>query len=304
MKAAQKTKGGSGPSGLDADGWRKPLTSRVYGDDGRDLRTAIANVTKKICTEDVHDDSLDVFLACRLVPLDKQPGLQPIGVGEVLRQITAKIVMSVVKEDVIDSSSSVQMCLGQEAGREAAIHSMRELFEDQESEAVLLVDAANTFNNINRKALIRNIEVLCPIFGRYVKNCYQVPVRMFVIGGKEILSRERTTQGDPAGMAIYATGITPLIDIMLEIISAIRVAAFADDLSAVGKGEGLKPWWDALAEIGPSFGYFPQPKKSWLIVKPQFEEKIREIFQGTEIQISVRGERHLGAVIGLSPIHI
>ena len=85
---------------------------------------------------------------------------------------------------------------------------------------------------------------------------------------------------------------------MFEIIAAIRVAAFADDLSAVGKGEGLKPWWDALAEIGPSFGYFPQPKKSWLIVKPQFEEKIREIFQGTEIQISVRGERHLGAVIG------
>ena len=26
LKAAQKTKGGSGPSGLDADGWRKPLT--------------------------------------------------------------------------------------------------------------------------------------------------------------------------------------------------------------------------------------------------------------------------------------
>ena len=173
------------------------------------------------------------------------------------------------------------MCSGQEAGCEAAIHSMRELFEDQESEAVLLVDAANAFNNINRKALIRNIEVLCPIFGRYVKNCYQVPVRLFVIGGKEILSREGTTQGDPAGMAIYAIGITPLIDIMFEIIAAIRVAAFADDLSAVGKGEGLKPWWDALAEIGPSFGYFPQPKKSWLIVKPQYEEKIREIFQGT-----------------------
>ena len=206
--------------------------------------------------------------------------------------------MSVVKEDVIDSSSSVQMCSGQEAGCEAVIHSMRELFEDQESEAVRLVDAANAFNNINRKALIRNIEVLCPIFGRYVKNCYKIPVRLFVIGGKEILSREGTTQGDPAGMAIYAIGITPLIDIMLEIIAAIRVAAFADDLSAVGKGERLKPWWDALAKVGPSFGYFPQPKKSWLIVKPQFEEKIREIFQGTEIQISVRGERHLGAVIG------
>ena len=107
LKAAQKTKGGSGPSGLDADGWRKPLTSRVYGDDGRDLPTAIAIVTKKICTEDVHNDSLDALLACRLVPLNKQRGLRPIGVGEVLRRISAKVVMSVVKEDVIDSSSSV-----------------------------------------------------------------------------------------------------------------------------------------------------------------------------------------------------
>ena len=32
LKAAQRTKGGSGPSGLDADGWRKPLTSKVYDD--------------------------------------------------------------------------------------------------------------------------------------------------------------------------------------------------------------------------------------------------------------------------------
>ena len=44
LKAAQVTKGGSGPSGLDADGWRKPLTSKVYGDASKDLRTSLANV--------------------------------------------------------------------------------------------------------------------------------------------------------------------------------------------------------------------------------------------------------------------
>ena len=46
LKSAQATKGGSGPSGMDADGWRKPFTSKVYGDCGVDLRTALANFTK------------------------------------------------------------------------------------------------------------------------------------------------------------------------------------------------------------------------------------------------------------------
>lgn len=39
--------------------------------------------------------SLQAFLACRLVPLDKQPGLRPIGFGEVLIRISTKVVMSV-----------------------------------------------------------------------------------------------------------------------------------------------------------------------------------------------------------------
>ena len=78
MKAAQKKKGGYGPSELDVNCWRKPLTSRVYGDDGRDLHKAIANVTKKICKKEINDSSLEGFLACRLVPLDKKPGLRPM----------------------------------------------------------------------------------------------------------------------------------------------------------------------------------------------------------------------------------
>ena len=47
MCAVLNTKGGSGPSGMDANGWRKPLTSKVYGESGSDLRSAIANTVKK-----------------------------------------------------------------------------------------------------------------------------------------------------------------------------------------------------------------------------------------------------------------
>ena len=36
------------------------------------------------------------------------------------------------------------------AGSEAAIHAIKELFEMERSEAVLIVNTANAFNNVNR----------------------------------------------------------------------------------------------------------------------------------------------------------
>ena len=104
-----------------------------------------------------------LFLACRLIPLDKNPGLRPIGVGEVLRRIAGKVVMKVVKEDIKKAVGCLQLCAGQEAGCEAAIHAMHGLFESNETEAILMVDVENTFNSINHKALLHNIDYLCPV---------------------------------------------------------------------------------------------------------------------------------------------
>ena len=52
-KAAIKTKGAAGPSGLDSDGWRRLLISKNYGVIGKDLRTAIAEMAKNLCTHKV-----------------------------------------------------------------------------------------------------------------------------------------------------------------------------------------------------------------------------------------------------------
>ena len=40
------------------------------------------------------------YTACRLVALDKCPGVRPVGVGEVVRRIIGKTIMKVVKHDL------------------------------------------------------------------------------------------------------------------------------------------------------------------------------------------------------------
>ena len=44
---------------------------------------------------------------------------------------------------------SLQACSGLKADIESAIHAMRKVFEYYDTEAILLVDAENAFNNLN-----------------------------------------------------------------------------------------------------------------------------------------------------------
>ena len=75
----------------------------------------------------------------------------------------------------------------------------------------ILANAENAFNSINRQVFLHNIKHICPPITTYVRNCYNVPARLFVLGGKELLSHEGTTQGDPTAMEIYGMTLTPLL---------------------------------------------------------------------------------------------
>ena len=301
-QAALKSKGGSGPSGMDSEGWRRILTTRQFGQHSTDLCTSLAQMAKSLCATLHTPKSIEPLLASRLIPLNKNPGLRPIGVGEVLRRIIGKMVAKVVMEDVTKSVGSLQVCAGHEAGSEAAIHAIRNIFSQDETEAVLLIDAANAFNSINREAFIHNAKVICPSIATFVENCYSHPARLFILGGREIKSSEGTTQGDPIAMLIYAIAIIPLllravseIDIKQENAKAV---AFADDFTGAGKISGLKVLWDFICQHGPQYGYHPQPTKTWLIVKPRFISNAKHVFQNTDVQITTEGQKHLGAVIG------
>ena len=68
-KAAIKTKGGRGPSGLDADNWCRILVSNRFGSSPLDLRTSVENFIKRLCNTNIHlsnsdtDNSLETFTA-------------------------------------------------------------------------------------------------------------------------------------------------------------------------------------------------------------------------------------------------
>lgn len=80
---------------------------------------------------------------------------------------------------------------------EAAIHAMKNLFQDDEIEAFLLINAEDAFNTIIREVTLHNISIMCPIISTFMSSCcYCVSVRLFVMGNKVIISREGTTQGD------------------------------------------------------------------------------------------------------------
>ena len=84
---------------------------------------------KFLCTE-IIDPTLDrrdleMYLSYRLIPLDKFPGVRPIGIGEVLRRIFGKVSIAVILPDII---------------------------KEVETDAILLFDAfINAFNALNRK---------------------------------------------------------------------------------------------------------------------------------------------------------
>ena len=153
------TKGDSGPLGLDAARWRRILTSIQFWNSPSDILKDFANLIKKLCSEELEStQSLEALTAIRLIPLDKNPDSGPIGVGEALKR-------------------------------------MRDISADIDTDAVLLMDAENALNSMNR-------------------NVMQLHQGYFCRWGRDTFywgNNSRTTQGDSAAMRTYASDILLLI---------------------------------------------------------------------------------------------
>ena len=77
-----------------------------------------------------------------------------------------------------------------------------------------------------------------------------------------------------------------------------KEVVFADAFSVVGSLNSFKDYCGKLTAIGPKYGYFPKPKKSYLIVKGK--KKMMEsqnVFANSGVNITAEGKRHFGAII-------
>ena len=69
---------------------------------------------------------------------------------------------------------------------------MNDIFQLEQTEAVLFVDASNAFNNLNRKAALTNAINVCPSIANVLVNTYRLDLTLF-IDGECLRSREGTS---------------------------------------------------------------------------------------------------------------
>ena len=195
-KAAMTTHGSHGPTGLDANEWRRILTH--FGQQSVEISKTLAKIAQKISTKILsHDELLEPFNGCRLIPLDKNPGIRPICIGEVIRRLIGRTITKCLKSELMVIGSNYQLCLGQKCGIEYAIHTLRKQYEKTDSDAILLIDAENAFNSLNRNRALKNIAM-------HALRYYHTQIHPNFSKRKKVtLSREGSTQGDPLAMAMY-----------------------------------------------------------------------------------------------------
>ena len=131
--------------------------------------------------------------------------------GEILRRIIGKAIAWDLKPDFTVAAGPIQVFAGHQAGAESAVHAMCSIFQEENTEGVLLIDASNALNSLNRQVALHNIQILCPRASLILINTYRFPSRLFITGGKELLSQEGTTHVDPLSMPFYAVSTYILI---------------------------------------------------------------------------------------------
>ena len=91
---ALKPTGTVGPSNVDAGEWRRFSSS--FHRSSFDLCDALARVARRLCSSFVEPLGVSALAACRLLALDKCPGVRPTGIGKVSRWIIVKSILSVI----------------------------------------------------------------------------------------------------------------------------------------------------------------------------------------------------------------
>ena len=193
--SARRIQGGAGLGGCISCHWRDVLLR--YGAHSARLRDAVAALSRRLANTIFPWNDIHALVSNRLIALDKCPGVRPIGIGETLRHIIGKAICSATRGDIESLCGADQLCGGVKSGIEGAIHAMNEMYSQNctsDDWGILLVDASNAFNSLNRAALLWNARIFWPRCSRFLFNTYSGWAALVVHGSEEFLnSREGVT---------------------------------------------------------------------------------------------------------------
>ena len=160
--------------------------------------------------------------------------------------------MYVAKKDVKDAAQSRHICAGLETGLEAVIYAMYVVFQQDKTEAVLLVDADNVFNSINSSTILHNISITCRLITTFIANCYMEPARLSVVENheKKIKRRCNTRKRNSNGSLCsrYQSFNHFLGDFIFINEHRSKVVEFADNFTVAEKASEIKAYWDILQQ--------------------------------------------------------
>ena len=95
-----------------------------FGCASEELRVVVASLSDWMSNYPPPWAAYYALMACRLLAIDKRPGVRPVGIGKTLRRALAKIVMRAAGDQAKTACGNLQLCAGLKAGIEGAAHAV------------------------------------------------------------------------------------------------------------------------------------------------------------------------------------
>ena len=111
-------------------------------------------------------------------------------------EILGCTVMETFRRSILEIAGDLQFWAGQPVGFKIAAHALSSIFSEEDSDAILFVDADNAFNRINWNVMLLINRIISPITATYVINSYNREARLFISGGEEISLRYYTKRSN------------------------------------------------------------------------------------------------------------
>jgi hypothetical protein len=124
---ASRLSGGAGPGGTDAVSLRNWLMR--FGKESEALHLELAKLADYLANSHPPWAAYRALMACRQVTLDKDPGVRPIGIGEVYHHLFAKCILKIASGQATTAAGNLNLCAGLATDIEGTVHAVREAWE-------------------------------------------------------------------------------------------------------------------------------------------------------------------------------